>query len=361
MRARHSGSPLTRIAALLEALGVCLLAAGAVAQTAQPLQVSVELPTVISASDHLDSTGTFAASATVKIVARVDGYLEKIGFDDGSKVEKGELLFQIERDTYEEQVKLYKAQYDRAETEYQRQLRLIDQSATSQTRVESWQAQRDGAAANLRLAQINLGYTEVRAPFAGLIGERLVDVGNFVGPSGGVTQLAEVQQIDPIYLNFSISAPDALGIRSQLIATDGQQKGATVKVAVGQSKDFKYAGTLDYVDHGIDQSSGTIRLRAVLDNHDALFLPGQFARVEIPLGAPSTRLTVPNRAVQRDQVGDYVLVVDDKSVIRQKRVRAGEQQGEARVILDGLSRDDRVVVKGLAYGRPGETVTVVTE
>jgi len=332
-------------------------------QAAAPNEVTVQRPKPAAVSEHLDATGTFEASATANIVARVDGVLEAVHFRDGSRVAKGAPLFSIQRNTYEQQLKLYQAQLSQAQSEYARQLRLISQDATSQTRVESWRAKRDEADANTQLAAINLGYTEISAPFAGQLGARLVDAGNLVGPNTGVTQLVALQQVDPIYLDFSINAPDALGVRRRLMAQDDdpmKQVGTLpVLVAIGNDSDYPYQGTLDYVAPGVDQSSGTIQLRAVLDNPDGLFVPGLFARVRIRFGSPIQHLAVPNRAVERDQAGAFVLVVDDQDVVRQKRIQVGEQKGESRVVTGGLDATDRIIVKGLAYARPGQKVKVL--
>lgn len=331
-------------------------------QSASPVDVAVTKPSRTSVVDHLESTGTFEASATAKIVARVDGTLEVVHFRDGSSVVKGESLFSIQRNTYEEQLKLYQAQLAQAQSEYARQLRLISKDATSQTRVESWRAKRDEAAANTQLAKINLGYTEIRAPFGGNIGKRLVDAGNLVGPNSGVTELAVLDQVDPIYLYFSINAPNSPEIRRRVLGSDlrtePRGKDVKVQVALGNDADYRYVGSLDFVDTSIDESSGTIQLRAVLDNANSLFIPGQFARVKLDFGQPANRLVVPNRAVERDQAGAYVLIVDDQDIVRRKRVQVGEQQGEMRVINGGISADDRIIVKGLAYARPGKKVKV---
>jgi RND family efflux transporter MFP subunit len=352
---------------LLVALGLLLgLSAQLGAQQIEePGQVTVRRPERIPVTDHLESTGTFEASASANIVARVDGVLEAIHFRDGSLVEKGTPLFSIQRDTYEEQLKLYEAQLAQAQSEYARQLRLIAKDATSQTRVESWRAKRDEAAANTSLARINLGYTEVSAPFAGQMGRRLVDVGNLVGPNTGTTELAQLQQINPIYLYFSLNAPDALEVRRLLLPQVNPKSPAVatlpVQAALGSAADYGYKGRLDYIDPGVDSGSGTIQLRAVFDNPDVALLPGLFARVRVPLGQPIERLAVPNRSVQQDQAGAYVLVVDAKDRVQKRRVQLGQQEGELRAVNAGLTAQDRVIVTGLAYAREGETVEVKEE
>lgn len=327
-----------------------------------PGEVTVRRPEQVQVTDHLESTGTFESSASANIVARVDGVLESIHFRDGSLVGKGTPLFSIQRDTYEEQLKLYEAQLAQAQSEYARQLRLIAKDATSQTRVESWRAKRDEAAANTALARINLGYTEVSAPFAGQMGRHLVDAGNLVGPNTGTTNLAQIQQINPMYLYFSLNAPDALEVRRRLLPQVDPKTPATgvlpVRAALGSATDYSYQGRLDYIDPGVDSGSGTIQLRAVFDNPDAALVPGLFARVRVPLGQPIERLAIPNRAVEQDQAGAYVLVVDAQDRVQKRRVQVGGQQGELRVVTSGLTPQDRVIVAGLAYAREGQTVKV---
>ncbi len=360
-------SRFTVAVVLAAALG--LAPHGHAQHVASPDEVTVMRPVQTEVTDNLESTGTFAASATANIVARVDGLLESVHFADGATVKKGERLFSIQRDTYEQQLKLYQAQLSQAESEYARQLRLISQDATSQTRVESWRAKRDEAAANTELAKINLGYTEISAPFSGPIGRRLVDPGNLVGPNTGVTQLAVLQRVDPIFFYFSINAPDATGMRRRLLALEAPEGSQTasqpgngpVHLALGNEADYRYAGRLDFVDTGIDQSSGTIQLRAVFDNPDGTFVPGQFGRIRIGLGQPVARLAVPNRAVEQDQAGAYVLVVDEQDVVRQRRVQTGGQEGDLRIVTGGLSPSERVIIKGLAYAQPGRKVKVSEE
>ena len=339
--------------------------AGHAQQVKSQEEVTVTRPVQTTVTGQLDSTGTFASSATVNIVARVDGILESVHFQDGSTVKQGERLFSIQSDTYEQQLKLYQAQLSQAKSEYARQLRLISQDATSQTRVESWRAKRDEAAANTELAKINLGYTEISAPFTGPIGRRLVDSGNLVGPNTGVAQLAVLQQVDPIYFYFSINASDAVEVRRQLLALETPEGAGAgnvpVHLALGNDTDYRYEGHLDFVDTGIDPSSGTIQLRAVFDNPEGHFVPGLFARIRIGLGQPVQRLAVPNRAVEQDQAGAYVLVVDEQDVVRQQRVQTGVQQGDMRVVTGGLSPSDRVIIKGLAYAQPGRKVKVSEE
>jgi RND family efflux transporter MFP subunit len=299
----------------------------------------------------------------VNLVARVQGFLEEIKFQDGSFVNKGTVLFVIEQDTYQQKVLLYEAQLQQAQAEYDRQLSMIKQNATSQANVEKWLSERDQAKANVELAKIELGYTTVLAPFDGRIGEHLVDVGNVVGTNAAEpTKLASFEQLVPIYINFSVSSRDALRIRE--IA---RKRGLGVKPGVGQipvyaglenEAGYPHQGVLDFVNNSVDTSTGTIQLRAIFQNEDRDLFPGLFARVRIALGEPEPTLVVPSEAVANDQSGDYVFVVNPQKVVERRDVSLGPREGEMRAVTQGLSKEDRVIVRGLASVRRGARVNV---
>ena len=175
--------------------------------------VTIEAPKQMPVSDYLDLTGTVQAFKTVNLVARVSGTLESVDFQSGTFVKKGDLLFTIEKDTYQQELALNKAQLQYAQVEYERQLRLIKENATSKSSVDQYRSQQDQAKANTRLAEINLSYTNVRAPFDGRIGRNLVDVGNLVGYDGP-TNLATIEQVNPAYIYFNINERDLLRIRT---------------------------------------------------------------------------------------------------------------------------------------------------
>ena len=199
-----------------------------------PPAVSVAPPVVQTVTDYVELTGTTSAVATVQLVARVAGYLQQIHFEDGARVKQGDLLFTIQQDQYQaeleqaqSQVGVYQAQLLNAQTEYERYSGLFKQKAASAVDVDTWQANRDqakasllGAQAQVELAQINLGYTTVSAPFDGRMGRHLIDVGNLVGPGGTNTVLAEINQIDPIYAYFTINERELLRIREKRTKDD---------------------------------------------------------------------------------------------------------------------------------------------
>jgi RND family efflux transporter MFP subunit len=311
--------------------------------------------------DYIDLTGTVSAYQSADLVARVEGYLEKIHFEDGAHVDEGQLLFTIEQDSYQQKLKLHQAQLLRAQEEYDRQGKLYSKSAGSKADVEEWLARRDEAAAEVALAQINLGYTSVKAPFSGLMGRHLVDVGNLVGlVPGEPTKLAAIEQVIPIYVYFNVSSRDALRIReamrSQGIAPKAGVGSAPVLVGLENESGYPHEGVLDFRDNRVSLSTGTIQLRAVFKNTDKTLFPGLFARVRLPLGKPGPQLMIPNAAVLSDQAGSYALVVNSDDTVARRSIEAGLLFDGQRAVTKGLQDSERVIVDGFAKVRPGQKV-----
>ena len=298
------------VIALAAALPGCRKHAAAGAAVAPA--VTVQSPKPQPVTEYLDLTGTVAASKTVNLVARVPGYLESVDFKDGAVVSKGQLLFVIEQAPYQAQVALNQAALVRAQAELDRQQSMMKENATAETTVENWVSQRDQAKAQLELAQINLEYTKVTAPFDGRLGARQVDPGNLVG-SSGPTVLATIEQLHPIYVNFNLNERDALQLRDQMrrlkIEVGSNIGKAPVEVGLQNEKGYPHVGVLDFADNSLSTSTGTIALRGVFENKDTTLFPGLFARVRIPLGDPRPMLTIPASAVGNDQQGDFVYVV----------------------------------------------------
>jgi RND family efflux transporter MFP subunit len=326
-----------------------------------PPTVVVSAPLSMPVTDYLQATGTVAASKTVDLVARVEGYLRSIDFPDGSLVKQGQLLFVIEPEPYEAKLASQQAQLLNAQSEYDRQLRMIKENATSQANVDKWLSQRDQARAAVTLAAINLGYTHVKAPFSGRIGRHLVDIGNLVG-SAGSTKLATLDQVVPAFVYFSVNERDVLRIRSAAMAAGKPIKATAPRVPVylglQTEEGYPHEGTLDFASTGVDTGSGTLQLRAEVPNVEVLFLPGLFARVRVPLGAPRTMLVVPDRVVSNDQVGSYVLTVNAEHRVVQQRIETGPLTNGMRAVTSGLEPGSSVVIDGLQSAVPGNVVTV---
>jgi RND family efflux transporter MFP subunit len=320
----------------------------------------------------LDATGNTAPIKTVDLVARVQGFLQSIDYQDGTFVKEGATLFTIEPETYK--LKLEQAQaaeagaqasLKQAEADFRRQSDLVQRQAVSQATLDSSTSARDNAQANLqqaqvntRIAAVNYGYTKVVAPFDGIVSAHLVSVGELVG-AASPTQLATIVQLDPIYVNFNVNEQDVLRIREE-----ARRRGITVSelrqlpVEVGLQTDsgFPHKGKLDYISPTLNQSTGTLAVRGVLPNPDRVLLPGFFVRVRVPFDQQENALLVPNVALGSDQAGRYLLVVNGENVVEQRKVQTGPVEGDLRVIESGLKPDDRVVIAGLLRAIPGQKV-----
>lgn len=342
-----------------------------------PPKVLVAQPIREDVVDYLELSGNTQAVNTVQLRARVEGYLAGVYFKDGEAVKKDRLLFLIQQDTYFAQlmqadgaVQNQKALLDHATTEYARYTRLYQQKAGSEVDVENWRAQRDTAQAGLvtaqaqrDLAKLNLGYTWVVAPFTGLMDRRLVDPGNLVGSAGSNTILAELTQIDPLYVYFNISEtsipPYVQDARTATLRTSGsRQTGDAFPVHMGLANEegYPHEGHLDFSSSSVNSSTGTLLLRAVFPNPDGKIFPGAFARIRLPIGQQKSAVLVPEVAVQYDQQGNYVLVVDDKNIAERRNVKIGPRKDHYYVIGEGLTGDERVVTDGVLKAIPGKPV-----
>jgi len=329
-----------------------------------PPQVTLANPKMTDVSEYIDLTGTVGAYQLVTNVARVSGYLEALYFQDGSYVKKGTPLFKIQQDQYIQDLNLYQAKLTYATEEYNRQLEMIKKNATSQNSVEQYLSEMDQDLANVALAKLNLQYTTISAPFDGLLGEHLVDVGNMVGQAPmAPTAIVTIEQIDPIYVNFSINTRDALRIRRLMAAAGVAVKSgvntAPVFVQLEDEKGFPHKGTLDFSNNSVDTSTGTIQLRGIFPNPDKVMFPGLFAAVRIPLGSPKPGLVLPESAVLSDQEGDYVFIVNTQDMVERRSVIKGPLQGTEREVKEGVAATDRVVINGIPNIRVGQKVEVV--
>lgn len=286
---------------------------------------------------------------TVNLDARVKGYLTKIGFADGAMVKKGDLLFVVEQDQYIQEVKLKQAIYTEAKIEIGRQKSLLKENATSQAAVDKALSQFQQADANLALAKINLGYTEIRAPFDGLMGKRLLDVGAYLDATTKGVQLSTIQKISPIYVYFSINERDFLKFtKSQDQNTDRKSNINKLPIFVGLQDELGYPheGVLDYAANLISTETGSLQLRAILKNERYQLIPGLYARVMAQYGEPRQALLLPKTAVMADQVGNYVFVLDEAMRAQRQDVSLGQRFDKYVEISQGLTANSKVVVNG---------------
>ncbi|TMJ29179.1 MAG: efflux RND transporter periplasmic adaptor subunit [Alphaproteobacteria bacterium] len=339
-----------------------------------PPDVNVAPPLQQSVRPFVELTGNTVAIATVGLVARVEGFLQSIDYKDGAVVKKGDPLFLIEPTTYQAKVKQAEAELDstkallvQAQAEFVRQETLLRQNVTAQNTYDQAKAKRDSIqaniennAANLTIAQTNLGYTKVQAPFDGIVTNHLVSVGELVG-SSAPTKLASIIQLDPIYATFNMSEQQVLDIRTKLRAANinpEDLRKIPIEIGLMTEQGYPHKGTLDYASPSVDASTGTIMVRAIFDNPNRALLPGFFVRVRVPTDfADKTMLIVPDRVVAEDQAGRYVLVVGKDDMVEQRPVIAGILlPGGLRVIDSGLKADDRVVVSTNGRAIPGRKV-----
>jgi RND family efflux transporter MFP subunit len=340
--------------------------------TTQP--VPVVKPQTQSVSSYVEVTGNAASVNAVKLIARVEGYLDQIHYEDGQFVKKGDLLFTIQQDQYKDQLQQAQAQVltaqaslSYAKTEFSRYSKLVKQDAATQTEVDHWTFERASAEASLlsaqaqvALAKLNLSYTEVRAPFDGIVGKHLIDPGNVVGGGGQQTALAEITQLDPIYVVANLSEQDVLKVRANLgqhRLTFADLRKVPVDVALSDETGFPHQGTIEYVAPALDPATGTLLVRGIMQNPDRVLLPGFFVRMRLPMGrVDRNALMIPDRSLQEDQGGRYVLIVNKDDVVEQRYVQLGQLDGTLRVIVSGLRPDDRVVVGDLWRATPGTKV-----
>jgi RND family efflux transporter MFP subunit len=365
---------IASVIALLAALG--LLSGCKEKQAYQPPpppEVRVSQPEQRSLTRYVELTGQTSAAKRVDLVARVQGTLTQIRYKDGAAVKQGEVLFVIEQDNYRLNLQLAEASQTQqnallaqAEADLTRQKQLASRQAASEAALDnalgkrdSTAAARDQAAAQVAQARLNLAYTEVRAPFDGIVSARLVDEGALVGV-GGPTPLATIVQSDPIQVKFSLDEQLVLRIRTAMRQRELTLAGLgpiPVEIGLDGEKGYPHSGRLDYVAPELDLASGTLAVRAVVPNPGRVLLPGLFVRVRLPLQRDVPSLLVPDAALGASQTGRYLLILGEGDVVEQRPVETGELvEGGLRVISAGLGAGDRIVTGQIQSAVPGAKV-----
>jgi membrane fusion protein, multidrug efflux system len=356
-------------------IGAALCGCGRSEKAAQTPTAPAATPSVMVAAAALKSVtpaGTFVgrvqAVNTVNLVARVGGFLQKRNFTEGQHVKTGDLLFVIEQDTYQAAADQAQAQVASAQaTErnavlvLQRSQQLAKTNTVPQATVDQNLANEGSAAAAVRSAQaaleqanINLAFTEIKAPIDGRIGMANVSVGNFVNQTTGT--LATIVSQDPIYVLFPATTQQVLDYRQRTAKTPGATSNVVVHAILPNGQEYPHAGSVDFLDIQANQGTDTLTVRAEFPNPDSWLVSGQIVNVTVEAGAPRQTLVIPQAALQVDQSGSYVLVVAADDKVEQRRVKLGPVQGVDITVSDGLRPGEQVIVEGIQKVRPGEAV-----
>ena len=340
-----------------------------------PPAVTVAKPVFKSSTEWDDYTGRFIAKERVDVRARVSGYLESVHFKEGQMIAAGELLFILDQRPFETQVARAKAEVDRANTqlrvgqlEFERSERLQSSRAMSKETTEERRAKRDAAQAEvdaakaaLRNAELNLSFAQVRAPMAGRLSDIRTDVGNLIsGGSADSTVLTTIVSLDPI--EFEIEASEAEFLRYTRLDTAGTRPSSRdvpnrIEAQLIDETDWVHKGNMTFVDNEIDSNSDSIRGHATFPNPDHVLLPGMFARARLFGAGEHQAVMVPDVAVVADQARKLVMVLGKDNIIEARVVTLGPVIDGLRVVREGLTADERIVVNGIRRAHPGKPVT----
>ena len=340
-----------------------------------PPAVTVAKPVFKSSTEWDDYTGRFIAKERVDVRARVSGYLESVHFKEGQMIAAGELLFILDQRPFETQVARAKAEVDRANTqlrvgqlEFERGERLQSSRAMSKETTEERRAKRDAAQAEvdaakaaLRNAELNLSFAQVRAPMAGRLSDIRTDVGNLIsGGSADSTVLTTIVSLDPI--EFEIEASEAEFLRYTRLDTAGTRPSSRdvpnrIEAQLIDETDWVHKGNMTFVDNEIDSNSDSIRGHATFPNPDHVLLPGMFARARLFGAGEHQAVMVPDVAVVADQARKLVMVLGKDNIIEARVVTLGPVIDGLRVVREGLTADERIVVNGIIRAHPGKPVT----
>lgn len=368
---RSRGRWLLGVGAVIAAT---LLSVGAQAQFRGKPAVNVATPLVRMIQEWDRYTGRFQALKRIEIRSRVSGYLESIHFTDGQRVKKGDLLFVVDPRPFEADVAAAEANLESANADLRlaqanlkRGQELLRRRVISEAEVDTRRAQRDIAAAkvsvakaNVRTAELNLSFTNLRAPEDGRLSDRRVDAGNLIsGGSASATLLTTLVTIQPIHFVFDVSEGDYLKYARQRVEGGPDTPGSTpmpVYLHLSDETGWPHRGVLNFIDNELGQQTGTIRLRARFPNPDGFLQPGLFGVIRIPAVPEHEAVLIPDRAVISDQADKIVMVVNGANKASMRVVQLGPIVDGLRVIRKGLTGGDTVVVDGVQAVRPGMEV-----
>jgi RND family efflux transporter MFP subunit len=341
-----------------------------------PPEVSTVQPVVKEVTEWDDFTGRLEPIKSVEVRARVSGWLDSIHFKDGQVVKTGDLLFVIDPRPYEAEAERTRAELKRAEAQrnlglqnFQRAEKLVGGSVIAQEQFDTRRNEYEIAAANVleaqaaaKAAELNLEFTQVKAPIDGRISRRYADEGNFItGGSDQSTLLTTIVPFNPLYATFD--ADERLVLKYTRLDLSGQRQSSReaanpVRIALADEREFSHEGKMDFVDNRLDSETGTLRARALIDNPDGLLTPGLFVRVQLKGRGPYSALLIPDEAIGTDQSKRFVMVVDKEGLAQRRFVTPGRLYEGLRAVEEGLTPEDRVIVSGLMRVRPGMPVKV---
>jgi len=354
---------------VISAVALSVFAGPAVGQNAVPPPAVSVTPVV---TRKVTETGEFVGRVTainkVDVVARVPGFIEERTFTEGQAVKTGDLLFRIEQATYKAAVEQHQANLAKAKAaevnaslQLERGKELVRTNNIPLSTLDQRAADEATAKANvleaqalLDQAEINLGYTEIRSPIDGKIGIAYFTVGNLVSPSSG--KLATIVSQDPIYVIFQASERDVLNYKRRVAESADKNPHVTVHIRLPNGADYPHAGLTNLLDVQVDPNTDTVAVRAQFPNPEGLLIPDGIVGVTVERGAPRSALVVPQAAVQLDQAGHYVLLVDSAKKVELRRVTTGVEQGRDVVVTEGLKEGELVIVEGIQKVHPGQVV-----
>ncbi|UWQ60223.1 efflux RND transporter periplasmic adaptor subunit [Leisingera caerulea] len=360
--------------ALVAAAGLMLVGPAAAQQGAAP-KVSVAPAVVKPIKDTATFIGRGEAIDKADIMARVSGYLEEVLVEDGAEVERGDVLFRIERSAYEAVLESRRAELAQAEANLElasldlaRKQELFERGSvpeadrdTARANELVAEAQVRAAKAAIQQAELDLSYTEVSAPFSGRLGRVEVSIGDVVSPSG--SPLVNIVREAPVYVSFSLNEKQFVEILQELEAKGrdraNPETAPEVFVVLPNGEELEEKGRIAFAGNRVDPDTGAVTVRAKFDNSNRLILDGAFLTVGLQSQEAVDRIIISQAAVQRDQQGPFVLVVDGQNQVQQRYIVTGDVQGTGIVVLDGLTQGETVVVQGLQKIRPGVEVDPV--
>ncbi|PPQ33185.1 efflux RND transporter periplasmic adaptor subunit [Rhodopila globiformis] len=337
------------------------------AVTVMPIQVKNVAPTY-------SYIGRVQAIQSVALIARVQAFVEKIDFQEGGVVKKGQLLFELQKGPYQAALEAAQAALQKAEASqriarltYDRDSSLGHGSVISQQQIDTDRANLDGAAAdvlsaraNVETAAINLSYTSIVSPIDGRIGKAAYTQGNLVGSGGNTGALATVVQVDPIRVVFSVADREIVSALQRTRESSAKIASTlSLSLVLPNGKPYPQKGAIEFINNQVDPATGTVAVWGRFTNPEGLLIPGGFVTVEVRRAEPEERPVVPVQAVQDDKSGQFVLLVGPDNKVSERHVTIGAQIGQQFIVNAGLTGGEDVIVEGVQKVRPGEVVNPV--